>query len=131
MAADLSSDGPSSPIKCFDRFFAGNIAEFSHFSSRKTCVEFERGSSSPRTDLVWKVRDTAMHAAWESETLDGDNDRSLLRRNRAEGLLVFGPQPARDGFANILQSFVLVSALRYASGKGGTFGHNPAVFCRF
>src|SRR5271170_6120223 len=118
MAADLSSDGPASSRKSLDRFFAGNIAEFSHFSSRKAGVEFERVSSSPRNDLVWKARDTATHEKWESETSDGDNDRSLLRRDRTEGLLVFGPQPARDGFANVLQSFFLISALRYASGKG-------------
>src|SRR5580693_6000060 len=81
MAADLSPDGPACLFKCFDRFFAGNIAKFSHFSSRKSCVESERGSSSLRTYLAWKVRGTATHGAWESEISNGDNDRSLLRRD--------------------------------------------------
>ncbi|MGH8657373.1 MAG: hypothetical protein ACREV4_02500 [Gammaproteobacteria bacterium] len=48
-----------------------------------------------------------------------------------DGLLIFRPEPGSDGFLDILQGFLFVFALGYATRQGWTFGNYPSVFGLF
>jgi len=63
--------------------------------------------------------------------LDAHHQCSLVDGQRVRRFLVFGPEPAGDGFLNIGEGFLLVFALRDAAGQRGAFDDNPAVFDRF
>src|SRR3970282_1798332 len=61
--------------------------------------------------------------------LNGNHDFGLTRI-RGKGrycLLIFGPQPGRDGFLDIGEGFLLRLALRNASRQGRTLRHNTAA----
>ena len=60
--------------------------------------------------------------------LDGDEELGLTSGELIEGFLVFGPHPGGGCFLDVLKRFFLGATLRDASGQGGAFGYDPALF---
>jgi hypothetical protein len=54
--------------------------------------------------------------------------RLLPVRFAGNGLLIFCPKPCGDSFLNIGESFFFVLPLGHASGQGGAFDNDPAIF---
>jgi hypothetical protein len=60
--------------------------------------------------------------------LDGYHDLFFFRREGKKRFLVFGPQPRRYGFFDILKGLFFITALRHTAGKSRAFGYDPSVF---
>jgi hypothetical protein len=66
----------------------------------------------------------------EGDVLHSDQNRIASGRGVAggESLLIFRPEPCRDGFLDVLQGFLLVLALGDASWECRALGNEPTVF---
>jgi len=67
--------------------------------------------------------------ASRATTLDRDeNFRELPIRVAGIRLLILRPEPRGDRFLDVGESFLFVLPLGHASGQGGAFDNDPAIF---
>lgn len=90
-----------------------------HLADPMPAGSFERGDSVASGDIG--------ELAHVSDSDDDGFCPGTLGQRR-DGLLVFGPEPRGDRFANVLESLFFISALRDAARQRGALGHYPAVF---
>jgi hypothetical protein len=128
MTARLPTRNPPSSLEGLDGFFARDVAEPSHGLSPISIVDKGNAPFSVRSLWISGKVEPANDQTNMWTALNGHKYRSLTRWKQIGSLLVFRPKPASYGLANVRQRFLFVFALTHATGKSGTFRHDPAIF---